>query len=167
MLLFFLNYLFTDCLKLRYLKQKVLRIDFVLCCSSFLVFPRCLCSAGWTGADCSEDVNECESGPCLNGAQCQESHVPGEFFCTCPPFFTGPLCKQPYDPCDSLHNPCLHGSTCLTRSDGTASCRCPAGEWARRCSLRQTLPFYPAPVERSHCLQYIRCIWALWNSAAD
>lgn len=97
--------------------------------------PRCLCSPGWTGVDCAEDVNECDSGPCLNGAQCQESDVPGEFSCTCPPFFSGPLCNQPYDPCDPLHNPCLNNSTCLTRSNGTASCRCPAGEWAHRHSL--------------------------------
>lgn len=94
----------------------------------FLVSPRCMCSPGWTGADCTEEVNECESGPCQNGAQCQESHVPGVFLCTCPPFLSGPSCNQPYDPCDPLNNPCLHNSTCLTRSSGTAFCRCPAGE---------------------------------------
>ncbi|KAM7385717.1 hypothetical protein PAMP_001779 [Pampus punctatissimus] len=94
-------------------------------CSSSPCFHG-FCYDGWTGVDCGEDVNECDSGPCLNGAQCQESDVPGEFFCTCPPFFNGPLCNQPYDPCDPLHNPCLHNSTCLTRSNGTASCRCPA-----------------------------------------
>uniref|UniRef100_A0A3B4ZPM1 EGF-like domain-containing protein n=1 Tax=Stegastes partitus TaxID=144197 RepID=A0A3B4ZPM1_9TELE len=101
---------------------------------SSLVCPRCLCSPGWTGVDCAEDVNECDSGPCLNGAQCQESDVPGEFSCTCPPFFSGPLCNQPYDPCDPFHNPCLHNSTCLTRSNGTCyhiflrfHCICPPG----------------------------------------
>ncbi|TNN67237.1 Fibropellin-1 [Liparis tanakae] len=98
--------------------------------------PRCEtpishCVDGWTGVDCAEDVDECDSGPCLNGAQCQESDVPGEFSCTCPPFFSGPLCSQPYDPCDPLHNPCLHNSTCLTRSNGTSSCRCPAASGTR------------------------------------
>lgn len=96
---------------------------------SCLVSSRCFCLPGWTGVDCAEDVRECDSGPCLNGAQCQESDTPGEFSCACPPFFTGHLCDQSYDPCDPLHNPCLHGSTCLTRSNGTASCRCSAGEW--------------------------------------
>ncbi|XP_053732042.1 protein eyes shut homolog [Synchiropus splendidus] len=104
-------------------------------CTDLFNSYKCLCSRGWTGADCSEDVNECESGPCLNGAQCQESDVPGEFSCTCPPFFNGPLCNQPYDPCDPLHNPCLHNSTCLTRSDGTASCRCPAGFEGSWCEI--------------------------------
>ncbi|TKS85456.1 Fibropellin-1 Epidermal growth factor-related protein 1 [Collichthys lucidus] len=96
-------------------------------CSSSPCFHG-FCYDGWTGVDCTEDVNECDSGPCLNGAQCQESNIPGEFSCTCPPFFSGPLCNQPYDPCDLLHNPCLNNSTCLTRSNGTAFCRCPAGE---------------------------------------
>ncbi|KAF3708325.1 Protein eyes shut -like protein Epidermal growth factor-like protein 10 [Channa argus] len=95
-------------------------------CTDLLNSYKCLCSPGWTGVECAEDVNECDSGPCLNGAQCHESAVPGEFSCTCPPFFTGPLCNRPYDPCDPLHNPCLHNSTCLTRSNGTAFCRCPA-----------------------------------------
>ncbi|KAI3363129.1 hypothetical protein L3Q82_011776 [Scortum barcoo] len=104
-------------------------------CTDLLNSYECLCSPGWTGVDCAEDVNECDSGPCLNGAQCQESDVPGEFSCTCPPFFSGPLCNQPYDPCDPLHNPCLNNSTCLTRSNGTASCRCPAGFEGSWCEI--------------------------------
>uniref|UniRef100_A0A7N6AEQ0 Protein eyes shut homolog n=1 Tax=Anabas testudineus TaxID=64144 RepID=A0A7N6AEQ0_ANATE len=104
-------------------------------CTDLLNSYKCLCSPGWTGVDCSGDVNECDSGPCLNGAQCQESDVPGEFSCTCPPFFSGPLCNQLYDPCDPLHNPCLHNSTCLTRSNGTASCRCPAGFEGSWCEI--------------------------------
>uniref|UniRef100_A0A4W6EFL7 Protein eyes shut homolog n=1 Tax=Lates calcarifer TaxID=8187 RepID=A0A4W6EFL7_LATCA len=104
-------------------------------CTDLLNSYKCLCSPGWTGVDCAEDVNECDSRPCLNGAQCQESDIPGEFSCTCPPFFSGPLCNQPYDPCDPLHNPCLHNSTCLTRSNGTASCRCPAGFEGSWCEI--------------------------------
>ncbi|XP_065815558.1 protein eyes shut homolog [Labrus bergylta] len=104
-------------------------------CTDLLNGYKCLCSPGWTAVDCAEDVNECDSGPCLNGARCQESDVPGEFSCTCPPFFTGPLCNQPYDPCDPLHNPCLNNSTCLTRSNGTAFCRCPAGFEGSWCEI--------------------------------
>lgn len=128
------------------------------CQISFLVFPRCLCSPGWTGVECAEDMNECESGPCLNGAQCQESDVPGEFLCTCPPFFNGPLCNQPYDPCDPLHNPCLHNSTCLTRSNGTASCRCPAGEWIHRRSLIEIVSFF-SPLHRNPTVLFISLLY--------
>ncbi|XP_077468678.1 protein eyes shut homolog isoform X2 [Stigmatopora argus] len=94
---------------------------------------KCICSPGWTGTDCAEKVNVCESEPCPNGARCQGSHVPGDFFCTCPPFLTGPLCNHPYEPCDALHNSCVHNSTCLTRSDGTAFCTCPAGFEGSQC----------------------------------
>ncbi|XP_034464842.1 protein eyes shut homolog isoform X2 [Hippoglossus hippoglossus] len=104
-------------------------------CTDLLNGYKCLCSPGWTGVDCAEDVNECDSGPCLNGAQCRESDIPGEFSCTCPPFFSGPLCNEPYDPCDPLHSPCRHDSTCLTRSNGTASCRCPAGFEGSWCEI--------------------------------
>uniref|UniRef100_A0A8C7WP48 Protein eyes shut homolog n=1 Tax=Oryzias sinensis TaxID=183150 RepID=A0A8C7WP48_9TELE len=104
-------------------------------CTDLLNNYRCFCLPGWTGVDCAEDVKECDSGPCLNGAQCQESDTPGEFSCACPPFFTGHLCDQSYDPCDPLHNPCLHGSTCLTRSNGTASCRCSAGFEGSWCEI--------------------------------
>ncbi|KAM8858778.1 protein eyes shut homolog isoform 2-T3 [Spinachia spinachia] len=104
-------------------------------CTDLLNSYKCWCYPGWTGVDCAEDVDECDSGPCLNGAQCQELDVPGEFSCTCPQFFSGPLCNQPYDPCDPSHNPCLHSSTCLTRSDGTASCRCLAGFEGSWCEI--------------------------------
>ncbi|XP_061766366.1 protein eyes shut homolog isoform X2 [Nerophis ophidion] len=102
-------------------------------CTDLLGGYKCLCSPGWTGVDCAEKLRDCESRPCLNGGQCQESHVPGEFFCTCPPFLSGPLCNQPYDPCDPIYNPCLHNSTCSTRSDGTPYCTCPDGSEGSRC----------------------------------
>ncbi|KAL0178394.1 hypothetical protein M9458_027288, partial [Cirrhinus mrigala] len=82
----------------------------------------CTCPHGWTGLDCGEDVKECSSSPCLNGAHCMESDIPGEFSCTCPPFYTGLLCEQAYNPCDLWHNPCLHNSTCRAKSDGTSLC---------------------------------------------
>uniref|UniRef100_A0A673I8G4 EGF-like domain-containing protein n=1 Tax=Sinocyclocheilus rhinocerous TaxID=307959 RepID=A0A673I8G4_9TELE len=102
-------------------------------CTDLLNAYRCMCPRGWTGLDCGEDVKECSSSPCLNGAHCVESDIPGEFSCTCPPFFTGPLCEQAYDPCDLRHNSCLHNSTCRAKSDGTAHCVCPPGFSGQRC----------------------------------
>lgn len=89
---------------------------------------RCRCPRGWSGVDCGEDIKECASSPCLNGAHCLESDIPGEFSCTCPPFFTGSLCEHRYDPCDPHRNPCQHDSACRGRSDGTVLCVCPPGE---------------------------------------
>ncbi|CAL8257467.1 unnamed protein product [Lota lota] len=102
-------------------------------CVDLLDGYKCVCARGWAGPLCAVDVDECESGPCLNGATCQEAAAPGDFSCTCAPFFAGPRCGDPRDPCDPAHSPCLHGSTCLPRSDGGASCRCPAGYEGLRC----------------------------------
>ncbi|MBN3291854.1 FBP1 protein, partial [Polypterus senegalus] len=91
---------------------------------SFVTFIRCTCPPGWMGTDCSQDVNECQPNPCLNGATCIESAIPGKFQCLCQPSFTGDLCNEDYNACDIQHSPCMHNSTCLTQINGTAACVC-------------------------------------------
>jgi Notch-like protein len=48
----------------------------------------------------------------------------GEFTCTCPEGFTGPLCETDIDDCAS--SPCENGATCV---DGVneMNCTCAAG----------------------------------------
>ncbi|XP_062376385.1 protein eyes shut homolog [Sardina pilchardus] len=104
-------------------------------CTDLLNGYRCTCARGWTGSDCSDDINECDSAPCLNGARCVQSELPGEFSCTCPPFFSGPLCRTPFDPCDPQHDPCRHNATCRPRPDGAASCDCLAGFEGTHCEI--------------------------------
>ncbi|XP_049328582.1 protein eyes shut homolog isoform X2 [Astyanax mexicanus] len=123
---------------------------------------RCECARGWAGPDCGDDEQECASSPCYNGAQCVESDVPGEFSCTCPPFFTGPLCRTSYDPCDLYSDPCLHNSTCSPRPDGSAECACPAGFQGSRCEI-DTNECGSSPCQnQGHCVDgvntyYFRC----------
>ena len=56
----------------------------------------CNCSAGWTGQNCSIDIDECgvaaSSGVplCHHGATC--SNTPGSFSCNCVPGYTGMCC---------------------------------------------------------------------------
>nr|XP_032822627.1 protein HEG-like isoform X1 [Petromyzon marinus] len=56
----------------------------------------CQCEDGWSGIDCSEDVDECTKNPCpLPSAAC--SNAPGSFACKCPPGYddsTGGGCVQ-------------------------------------------------------------------------
>lgn len=41
----------------------------------------CDCAAGFSGLNCSRDINECHSHPCLHGGTCQDE-VNG-FLCSC------------------------------------------------------------------------------------
>ena len=52
----------------------------------------CSCVDGYTGTLCETDINECESGPCLNGGTCQQLFS-GGFQCRCSAFFIGDLCE--------------------------------------------------------------------------
>ncbi|POI33432.1 hypothetical protein CIB84_002816 [Bambusicola thoracicus] len=102
----------------------------------FFFFPsRCLCTAGWTGPDCSEDINECDSEPCLNGATCYESVKQGQFVCICPPFYTGDFCHQRFSPCELPYNPCINNSTCLAQADGNPMCICKTGYEGTYCEV--------------------------------
>uniref|UniRef100_A0A8B9P094 EGF-like domain-containing protein n=1 Tax=Apteryx owenii TaxID=8824 RepID=A0A8B9P094_APTOW len=95
----------------------------------------CTCTAGWTGPDCSEDINECDSEPCLNGATCYESVIQGQFVCICPPFYTGDFCHQHFSPCDLPYNPCINNSTCLAQVDGNPLCICKTGFEGTNCEV--------------------------------
>uniref|UniRef100_M3XVL5 EGF-like domain-containing protein n=2 Tax=Mustela TaxID=9665 RepID=M3XVL5_MUSPF len=96
-------------------------------CTDIYNSNHCECTSGWTGQNCSEEINECDSDPCMNGALCHESTIPGQFVCLCPPFYTGKFCHQHYNPCDPLSDPCRNNSTCLTLVDGTHYCVCREG----------------------------------------
>ena len=51
----------------------------------------CECAAGFTGANCSSDLDFCTPSSCLNGGTCIEGYGM-ETLCTCTKDFTGPDC---------------------------------------------------------------------------
>ena len=57
------------------------------------------CAAGFKGDNCAEDVDECSTDPCLNGATCVQDHAPHR---TCPAGL-GETCADDIDEC--LSNP--------------------------------------------------------------
>ncbi len=48
---------------------------------------RCICVNGWTGQDCSINIDDCAIGPCYNGGTCHDRV--GYYFCQCPRGKTG------------------------------------------------------------------------------
>ncbi|XP_004605400.2 cubilin [Sorex araneus] len=57
----------------------------------------CNCEPGWAGVNCTENINECASNPCLNGGTCVDG-ING-FSCECTPFWTGTFCQIPQQVC--------------------------------------------------------------------
>uniref|UniRef100_A0A8C5WE73 Crumbs cell polarity complex component 2 n=1 Tax=Leptobrachium leishanense TaxID=445787 RepID=A0A8C5WE73_9ANUR len=73
----------------------------------------CRCRAGFTGENCSVDIDECESEPCQNDGSCAD--LINGFMCNCAPGFTGLVCSIDIDDCES--NPCENGATCTDAVD--------------------------------------------------
>lgn len=47
----------------------------------------CICVNGWTGPDCSVNIDDCADTACFNGATCIDRV--GSFYCHCTPGKTG------------------------------------------------------------------------------
>jgi len=76
----------------------------------------CHCRPGWSGVNCAQDVNECVSTPCMNGATCMDSTTDSKlkenlFNCICAPGWGGKMCHIDLDECAS--HPCLNAATCV------------------------------------------------------
>uniref|UniRef100_A0A3Q2XA83 Crumbs cell polarity complex component 2 n=1 Tax=Hippocampus comes TaxID=109280 RepID=A0A3Q2XA83_HIPCM len=68
----------------------------------------CQCDAGYQGANCEENINECESAPCQNGAICKDGV--NAYQCFCVPGFQGFHCDLDINECAS--QPCQNNGTC-------------------------------------------------------
>jgi hypothetical protein len=57
----------------------------------------CECASGWTGQIHSEEINECDADPCMNGALCHESSIPGNLY-ICDALLYRSICHQHITP---------------------------------------------------------------------
>ncbi|XP_056628217.1 protein crumbs homolog 2b [Triplophysa dalaica] len=80
----------------------------------------CHCRSGFTGENCSVNVNECESTPCKNEGTCDD--LINAYRCTCAPGFTGVVCEMNIDECES--ESCRNGARCEDAINDYV-CHCP------------------------------------------
>ncbi|KAA3676018.1 uncharacterized protein DEA37_0008329, partial [Paragonimus westermani] len=91
----------------------------------------CVCKNGWRGLNCTEDVDDCLTEPCLNGGSCED--LPNmRYICHCPTGFIGRNCEFA-NVC--AENPCTNGGRCEADSLGDFTCHCPKWYEGRRCEL--------------------------------
>ncbi|NXK79694.1 SNED1 protein, partial [Amazona guildingii] len=91
--------------------------------------PRVCRSLGvWSDPPECNEINECQSQPCLNGGQCKDRIA--EFLCLCEPGYTGQHCESDIDECQS--EPCKNGGTCQDLP-ASFSCYCPEGFVGTHC----------------------------------
>ena len=84
-------------------------------------------AAGYTGANCSVEYDNCTSMTCDNGGTCIVG-INGAV-CVCLSDYSGPNCTTKISPCDSF--PCAANSTCVNTpsSDVDYRCDCPTGQF--------------------------------------
>ncbi|NXU58670.1 CRUM1 protein, partial [Turnix velox] len=82
----------------------------------------CICQPGFSGATCTDNIDECASNPCQNGAICRDKV--NEYGCFCVPGFQGYNCEIDINECAS--RPCKNNGTCLNEMDHYL-CQCIPG----------------------------------------
>ncbi|XP_071422105.1 sushi, nidogen and EGF-like domain-containing protein 1 isoform X5 [Pithys albifrons albifrons] len=96
----------------------------------------------WSDPPECDEIDECQSHPCLNGGQCKD--YVAAFLCLCEPGYTGHHCELDIDECQS--EPCKNSGTCQDLP-GSFACDCPEGFLGTQCET-ELLPPTSLKVER-------------------
>ncbi|XP_071550303.1 protein crumbs isoform X2 [Panulirus ornatus] len=90
----------------------------------------CICDAGWEGIYCRENINDCQSNPCKNGATCMDGN--NSFTCHCLDTWNGTICEVDVDECE--YDPCKNGGAC-SNLQGSFECLCEEHYCGATCKL--------------------------------
>ena len=115
---------------------------------------QCRCPAGFTNGNadhtCSHAIDFCAARPCHGDSTCVNTAT--SYTCNCEAGFSGRLCDQEYNECDS--SPCnavSGGSTCTDEIDAY-SCTCESGWNGENCALENVCLTSNNPCgSNSHC----------------
>ncbi|XP_060606389.1 fibropellin-1-like isoform X5 [Ruditapes philippinarum] len=92
---------------------------------------QCNCSgSGFTGSNCTINIDDCVDMPCLNGGTCNDGV--NSYVCACQPGFTGQNCEI-IDDCVSM--PCANNGSCIDGVD-EVTCICTGqftGQYCETC----------------------------------
>ncbi len=93
-------------------------------CTNGLNSYTCVCNAGYTGADCEDDIDECEGQSCSGNGLCMDNV--NSYTCVCNAGYTGADCEDDIDECLLMERVCSDHGNC---SHGIASftCSCDPG----------------------------------------
>uniref|UniRef100_A0A0R3RGL5 EGF-like domain-containing protein n=1 Tax=Elaeophora elaphi TaxID=1147741 RepID=A0A0R3RGL5_9BILA len=110
----------------------------------------CECYPGFTGSDCSVEINQCDLSPCVHGT-CKPKFL--GYTCICDEGFKGNRCEKSIDPCDeklcSIHSECRALSYGYK---GKFVCNCAAGWTGKYCTELIDLCI------NAHCISGSTCI---------
>ena len=102
-------------------------------CSSIGALGSVACTTGWTGANCTINIDDCAGAPCQNSASCVDAI--NTYTCACEPGYSGTDCEFDTDECAA--QPCLNAGAC-TKSIGSFTCTCVTGYSGNTCSECQS-----------------------------
>ncbi|XP_041474351.1 uncharacterized protein LOC121423126 [Lytechinus variegatus] len=84
----------------------------------------CLCPAGFTGKNCTDDIDECAQNPCQNGGEC--FNLINAYACACLSCYSGRNCELAPPSAACSVNLCENGGDC-SYNRGTYDCSCAEG----------------------------------------
>jgi hypothetical protein len=85
----------------------------------------CSCRSGFAGDNCADDIDDCVSGPCENGAACEDRI--DAYSCACLEGWGGDNCGDAVDPCERGEDDCDATAACVHFGPGVHTCRCDDG----------------------------------------
>uniref|UniRef100_A0A3Q1HY86 Uncharacterized protein n=1 Tax=Anabas testudineus TaxID=64144 RepID=A0A3Q1HY86_ANATE len=90
----------------------------------------CHCPDGFTGLNCTQDVDECQSNPCNNNKSLCVNEING-YSCHCAIGLGGEDCQDNVTTCSKER--CHNGGTCMDIPDTGHWCQCADGYKGRNC----------------------------------